>query len=47
MSQDEDFLRPLVATVGQEVLESEMEEALGAGKGGAPRRAARLPQRLL
>src|SRR5687768_15995011 len=33
MSQDEDFLRPLVAMVVQEVLEVEMDEALGAGKG--------------
>jgi|SRR5579862_5921814 len=33
MSQDVDFLRPLVKTVMQEVLEAEMEEAVGAGKG--------------
>jgi putative transposase len=33
MSQDADFLRPLVKTVMQEVLEAEMEEALGASKG--------------
>lgn len=30
---DGDFLKPLVALVVQEVLEAEMEEALGAGKG--------------
>ena len=33
MSQDEDYLRPLVAAVVQEVLEVEMDEALQAGKG--------------
>ncbi len=33
MREDEDFLRPLVRTVLQEVLEAEMNEALGAEKG--------------
>jgi putative transposase len=33
MSQDVDFLRPLVRTVMQEALEAEMEAVVGAGKG--------------
>jgi len=33
MSQEEDFLRPLMKVAVQEVLEAEMEEALGAAKG--------------
>jgi transposase-like protein len=33
MENNEDFLRPLVKTVLQEVLEAEMSEALGANKG--------------
>jgi len=33
LSVDKDFLRPLVRTVLQEVLETEMTEALGAAKG--------------
>src|SRR5260370_10004533 len=33
MSGEEDFLRPLVGLVVQEVLEAEMSEALGAQKG--------------
>jgi putative transposase len=33
MSQEGDFLRPLVKAVLEEVMEAEMEEALGAGKG--------------
>ena len=32
MSQEEDFLRPLMKVALQEVLEAEMEEALGAAK---------------
>jgi putative transposase len=33
MSEQEDFLRPLIREILQEVLEAEMDEALGAGKG--------------
>ena len=33
LEQDEDFLKALVAEVVQQVLEAEMEEALGAAKG--------------
>src|SRR5205823_2453770 len=33
MSQEEDFLRPLIKVALQEVLEAEMEEAVGAAKG--------------
>ena len=33
MAEDADFLRPLVRTVIQEVLEAEMAEAVGAEKG--------------
>ncbi len=33
MAEQEDFLRPLIEQVIQQVLEAEMEEALGAGKG--------------
>src|SRR5262245_60641213 len=33
LSADKDFLKPLVRTVLQEVLEAEMTEALGASKG--------------
>jgi putative transposase len=33
MSEDEDFLRPLMKAALQEVLEGEMSEALGADKG--------------
>ena len=32
MAQDEDFLRPLIREVIQQVLEAEMEEVLGAEK---------------
>jgi transposase-like protein len=40
MKEQEDFLRPLIREVLQEVLEVEMEEALGAEKG---ERTASLP----
>ena len=33
MAADEDFLRPMVKVILQEVLEAEMSEAVGAGKG--------------
>jgi transposase-like protein len=33
LAQDQDFLRPLVQAVAQELLEAEMTEALGAEKG--------------
>ena len=33
MSQEEDFLRPLIKVALQEVLEGEMEEAVGAADG--------------
>ena len=33
LRQDQDFLRPLVQAVLQELLEAEMTEALGAAKG--------------
>lgn len=33
LSEDQDFLRPRVQTVLQELLEAEMTEALGAEKG--------------
>ena len=33
MSQEEDFLRPLLKAALQEVLEAEMSEAVGAAKG--------------
>ena len=33
IGDQEDFLRPLVREVIQQVLEAEMEEAVGAGKG--------------
>jgi transposase-like protein len=33
LSQEEDFLRPLMKAALQEVLEAEMDEALGAAKG--------------
>ena len=33
MSQEEDFLRPLIKVALQEMLEAEMSEALGAQKG--------------
>jgi transposase-like protein len=33
MTEQGDFLRPLVQEVVQQVLEAEMDEALGAGKG--------------
>ncbi len=33
LAQDGDFLKPLVQLVLQEVLEAEMDEVLGAGKG--------------
>ena len=35
LAEQEDFLRPLIQEVVQQVLEAEMEEALGAGKGRA------------
>src|ERR1700738_172385 len=34
MAEDEEFLRALLRTALQEVLEAEMTEGLGAGKGG-------------
>src|SRR5512146_2184293 len=43
LAQDPDFLRPLVQTILQELLEAEMTEALGAEKG--ERTAARLGYR--
>jgi putative transposase len=43
LTEDRDFLRPLVQTVLQELLEAEMTEALGAAKG--ERTAARLGYR--
>ena len=43
MSQEGDFLRPMVKTVMEEVMAAEMEEALGAGKG--ERTAGRLGYR--
>jgi hypothetical protein len=43
LAQDQDFLRPLVQAVVQELLEAEMTEALGAEKG--ERTAARLGHR--
>ena len=43
LAADRDFLRPLVQTVLQELLEAEMTEALGAEKG--ERTAARLGYR--
>jgi putative transposase len=43
LSQDEDFLRPIVQIAVQEFLEAEMNEALGAGKG--ERNASRLGYR--
>jgi putative transposase len=33
MAAEEDFIRPVIGKVVQEVLEAEMREALGAGKG--------------
>ena len=33
LAEQEDFLRPLIQEVVQQVLEAEIEEALGAGKG--------------
>ena len=33
MAGQEDFLRPLIQEVLQQVLEAEMDEAVGAGKG--------------
>jgi Transposase, Mutator family len=36
LSEDQDFLRPLVQAVLQELLEAEMTEALGAAKGERP-----------
>jgi len=33
LAQDGDFLKPLVQTVLQELLEAEMDDTLGAGKG--------------
>ena len=43
MSGEEDFLRPLVGLVVQEVLEAEMSEALGAQKGERTERPRRRP----
>jgi putative transposase len=43
LTEDRDFLRPLVQAVLQELLEAEMSEALGAEKG--ERSAARLGYR--
>jgi len=34
LTQDRDFLKPLVQLVLQEVLEAEIEDTLGAGKSG-------------
>lgn len=33
LKQDTDFLRPLIQTIAQELLEEEMNEAVGARKG--------------
>ena len=33
LTQDKDFLRPMLAEIVQQVLESEMDEAVGAQKG--------------
>jgi putative transposase len=33
LASQEDFLRPLIQEVVQQVLEAEMDETLGAGKG--------------
>ena len=41
LSEDEEFLRALVRTALQEVLEAEMTEALGAPRGANGRRAGR------
>ena len=43
MAGQEDFLRPLIQEVIQQVLEAEMDEALGAGKSERTAGAARLP----
>jgi transposase-like protein len=37
LAAEGEFLRPLVEVVVQQVLEAEMSEALGAGKGKGPR----------
>jgi transposase-like protein len=34
LTQDSDFLKPRIQLVLQEVLEAEMEDTLGVGKGG-------------
>src|SRR5215469_10897953 len=47
MSEQEDFLRPLIREILQEVLETEMDEALGAEKGERTANRARLPFRIL
>jgi transposase-like protein len=39
MSEEANFLRPLVGLVVQEALEAELSEALGAQKGNEPRDA--------
>ena len=43
LTQDKDFLRPMLAEIVQQVLESEMDEAVGAQKG--ERTASRLGYR--
>ena len=47
MAGQEDFLRPLIQEVVQQVLEAEMDEALGAGKGERTANRLGLPCRLL
>ena len=47
LAEQEDFLRPLIQEVVQQVLEAEMEEALRSWEGGADGKSSRLPFRLL
>ena len=47
LSEDEEFLRALVRTALQEVLEAEMTEALGAPRGANGRRAGRATGRAI
>ena len=37
LAADKEFLKPLVQTAVQEILEAEMTDAVGAEKGSAPR----------
>jgi transposase-like protein len=41
LAEQEDFLRPLVQEIVQQVLEAEMEETLGAEKGESARRTGK------